>query len=89
MDYLNPIQVQDVVRGLGSKIFTVEFDKSNGETRKMNCRRGVKKHLKGGESSLRDCPHLMTVFDLVKRDYRCFNLNTVRRLRAAGRTFQP
>ena len=37
----------------GSQFFTVTFVKrTNGETRVMNCRKNVKKYLKGGGSGL-------------------------------------
>jgi len=66
------------------RFFTVTFVKrSNGEVRKMNCRKGVVKYLRGGE--LRYNPsnkNLITVYDIPKRDYRSINLETVKEIRA-------
>ena len=39
-------QLRELVQ---NKIFSVEFTKKDGTLRKMVCRLGVKKHLKGGE----------------------------------------
>jgi hypothetical protein len=43
--------IEKVKEMVGSKIFSVEFIKLNGEHRKMVCRLGVKKHLRGGSLS--------------------------------------
>ena len=55
-------------------IFGVTFIKKNGDVRDMNCMLGVTKHLRGGEQSYDPAEHnLLTVFDLVKKDYRNIN----------------
>jgi hypothetical protein len=63
---------------VGSKIFTVEFVKLNGEVRKMTCRLGVKKHLKGGSLGY-DAKekNLLPVFDMVKQEYRMINFDSI------------
>ncbi len=63
---------------IGNQFFTATFIKKNGEIRIMNCRLGVKKHLKGGELSY-DAEKLnhLIVFDVVKKAYRSINLNTL------------
>lgn len=43
------IHVDEFRKLVGSKIFSAEFVKKNGEHRKIVCRLEVKKHLKGGE----------------------------------------
>ena len=68
---------------VGSTFFSVEFTKKNGEKRKMLCRLDVKKHLKGG-AKLYDKDNLMTVFDVLKREYRTINLSTVNSLKFKG-----
>ena len=55
---------------------TVTFLKKDGTIRKMNCRMGVKKHLKGGESTL-DASKYVTVFDMTKGEYRAINRETI------------
>lgn len=55
---------------------TVTFMKADGTVRKMNCRMGVTKHLKGGESTL-DNERYVTVFDVSKGAYRAVNRETI------------
>jgi hypothetical protein len=58
------------------KFVTVTFLKKDGTVRKMNCRMGVTKHLKGGESTL-DAEQYITVFDVAKGAYRAINRDTI------------
>jgi hypothetical protein len=51
------------------KIVTVTFTKKDGSIRVMNCRLGVTKHLKGGESKLNSDKYI-TVYDLKSEGYR-------------------
>jgi len=55
---------------------TVTFLKADGSIRRMNCRMGVKKHLKGGESTL-DAGKYVTVYDMGKAAYRAVNRETI------------
>ena len=71
---------------VGNKFFTVSFIKKDGTLRKMNARLGVKKHLKGGVSKY-DIDHLLTVFDMVKREYRTINLETITSLVFKGKNY--
>lgn len=64
------------------KFFTVRFIKADGQERVMNCRQGVKKYLKGGQSSISQKKNLVPVFDVKVGDYRCFDINRVLELRA-------
>lgn len=68
--------------GTKGKIFTLEFTKKDGSVRRMNCRVGVHKHLRGGEKSWKeqDFPNLVTVFDMQKKAYRNINLDTAREM---------
>ena len=58
------------------KIFTVTFTKKDGTTRVMNCRLGVTKHLKGGESTLNPNQYI-TVYDMQNKGYRAINRATI------------
>lgn len=71
-------------------IFTVEFEKANGELRTMNCRTGVKSRLTPNPKRAKpEMPeNQVTVFDLQKDGYRHFNVNTTRRITAYGTTFE-
>ena len=61
----------DIIKQSAGRIMTVTFNKrSTGERRVMNCRLGVTKHLKGGESKIRPEHSLIVVYDLHKKGYR-------------------
>ena len=71
------MKTNDFKKMIGNNIFSAVFVKKNGEKRKINCRLGVKKHLKGGTKSYRDEDfNYLCVFDLQKKQYRTINLNT-------------
>jgi len=65
------------------KFFTVTFVKrSNGETRTMNCRTGVRKNLIGGE--MKYIPYekgLKNVYDVKKRGYRMISLENIKTIK--------
>jgi hypothetical protein len=58
------------------KFVTVTFKKKDGEIRKMNCRLGVTKHLKGGVSTV-DHDKYLVVYDVQSKGYRCINKSTI------------
>lgn len=64
--------------------FTVIFEKADGSLREMTGRRDVRKHLKGGESTIADKKYLQSLYDTSAKDYRCFNTNKVLMLRGEG-----
>lgn len=61
------------------KFFSVTFEKKDGTLRKMVCRTGVKKHLKGGtlKHNPAELGHAI-VYDVQKKGYRTINMNTVK-----------
>lgn len=70
----------------GGRWFSVEFIKKNGEQRRMICREGVHRHLKGGD--LKYDPEkydLRTVWDAEKEDYRMIPTDPSRVIRVKGR----
>lgn len=71
--------------GENGRIFTVDFYKKNGKLRKMNCRFGVSKYLKGGINATAHIEKYVNVFDLKAQGYRKINLETIKRI--AGRGF--
>ena len=80
---MDALKVKELV---GNKIFTAWFIKKNGDVRKINCRLGVKKHLKGGTKPYKDSDHdLLTVFDMQKGAYRSINLNTLQSIAVNGK----
>lgn len=67
------------------KFFSVVFRKKNGELRKMNCRIGVKKHLKSNASATTaGYANYITVYDVVAKAYRTINLDTIREFRGSN-----
>jgi len=70
------------------RIFTAYFRKRDGTMREMKCRRGVKRHLAGGELPY-DAKrrNLLPVFDMTKREYRMVNLATLVSFNVSGETF--
>ena len=72
------------------KIFTVTFIKrSTGEERVMNCRKGVKKHLTGGEMTYDPTQkNLVSVFDMQKKAYRSISLENIKKIKMTGKEFQ-
>ena len=66
-------------------IFSVVFLKKDGTIRKMLCRFGVKKHLKGGKLAFNPLEKsLLVVFDMQKEAYRMINLETLMSINMKG-----
>lgn len=70
----------------GGRWFSVEFIKKNGERRRMICREGVYRHLKGGELKYKPEKYdLRTVWDAEKEGYRMVPTDPSRVIRVKGR----
>lgn len=77
--------IESAIKATNGQFFTVIFRKKNGKMRKMNCRLGVKKHLRSGASSTTShMSNYITVFDMVAREYRTINLDTIKEFRGNG-----
>ncbi len=73
-----------LIKNKGS-IFSVVFLKKDGTLRKMLCRFGVKKHLKGGKLKFNPIERsLLVVFDMQKEGYRMINLETLMSINMKG-----
>ena len=74
------------------KIFSAVFTKKDGEKRKMVCRQGVAKYVKGvglkfkpvDASKDRD---LIGTFDMHKKAYRFINVKTLEQIKVKGITY--
>ena len=85
---ISKLQAKDLINSSKGKFFTVAFTKKNAELREMNCRKGVKKHLKGGELMFNpDSKGLVVVFDAQIKDYRMININTLQELKINNATY--
>ncbi len=72
----------------GGRIFSVYFQKKDQTMREMTCRRGVKKHLRGGELPYDPkSRQLLPVFDLTLRQYRSVNIASLVSFKVSGETF--
>lgn len=80
--------IRDAIKSTNGQFFTAEFYKKDGTLRKMNCRVGVKKHLRGGNSTTKGKENLITVFDTDVGEYRCINMNTIQSLKMFGQEFK-
>lgn len=70
---------------LKDKIFSVTFTKKDGTIRKMVCRLGVRKYLKGGEMKYSpQARNMLVVYDIQKEDYRMINFDTITELKSQG-----
>lgn len=78
---------KQLIDQLGSEFFTVTFTKKDGSIRVMNCRKGVTKHLRGGESTTKNYDHLLTVYDVKAEGYRNINVTTITEVKANGKRY--
>lgn len=80
--FLDRKVVRSFLKLIGKGFFTVTFEKKDGTLRTMNCRKGVKKHLKGGDSTIAHKRDLVSVYDVKSRGYRCFDVTRVTDIKA-------
>ena len=67
------------------KIFSAVFTKKDGEKRKMVCRQGVAKYVKGiGLKFKPEERNLIGVFDMHKKAYRFISIDTLEQLKVKG-----
>ena len=89
MNQISKFQAYELIKNSNGKFFTVTFVTKEGTTRVMNARLGVKKGLTG--EGLKYNPalkNLQTVFDVVKKEYRMINLETMSVLTIQGQTYE-
>lgn len=71
---------------LKGKFFSATFLKKDGTVRKINCRLGVVKALKGGELRYNaEAANNLIVWDLQKKEYRTISLDKLVTLRYNGK----
>lgn len=99
MTFLSKKQVLGFIDALvEGQIFSVVFERKDGVLRRMQCKQGVTKFLKGGDATYAMNPDNVGVFDTEAKpkkpmivdgkeqqgDYRCFNATRVIRIRGGG-----
>lgn len=90
MKFLKPNMVKGIIGAFeDGKIFSVVFQKADGTLRRMVCRTGVTKHLKGGEANYAGPQdENIGVFDTEANAYRCFSSCRVVRIKGDGVTVE-
>lgn len=84
----NQVLVEKIKNSKG-KIFSVVFKKrGDGSMRKMVCRTGVRKHLRGGDARYNFSEKgLISVFDIQKKDYRTISTESIVEVKIDKQTF--
>jgi len=74
------------IRQTAGKVFAVAFVKrGDGSLRVMNCRLGVKKHLRGGPQAYDPADHgLIVVYDMASRGYRSIPVDSITGIEVSG-----
>jgi hypothetical protein len=81
------MDLQAFKKEVGGKFFSAIFVKKDGTIREINCRLGVKKHLKGGQLSYNpDDFNYLVVFDLDKKEYRTINMDRLVMIKFNGKS---
>ena len=85
MKKINRGTAKQYIYKTNGKIFSAIFTKKDGEKRKMVCRQGVAKYVKGvGLKFKPEERSLIGVFDMHKKAYRFINLKTLEQLKIKG-----
>lgn len=77
-----------LIENTKGKIFTVSFRKKDGSIREMNCRLGVKKHLRSKKPMASTTSHIekyVTVYDMQAKGYRTVNLSTLKKFKCGDK----
>ena len=88
MKTINKDTAKQYIYKTNGKIFSAVFTKKDGEKRKMVCRQGVAKYVKGvGLKFKPEERSLIGVFDMHKKAYRFINLETLEKIRVQGKEY--
>ncbi len=72
-----------------NSFFSIDYIKADGSSRKVVCRLGVKRYLrviKKGEDRRIPSSTVITVYDMVKKNYRSLRLNRIQSITVSGET---
>lgn len=88
IEVITRTKAAEILKGTDGGFFSVFFIKKDGSLRKMTGRKGVKKGVKGVGSTVArpDTPYV-TVFDVVKKNFRVLNLETLLEIKTRGTTY--
>lgn len=76
-----------IIEESNGRFLSVTFIKKDGTERKLVGRLGVKKHLKGGKSSV-DHEQYISIYDTQAEGYRCVNRDTIKEVNLGGKTYK-
>jgi len=83
--YIDRDTAKQYIYATNGKIFSAVFVKKDGEIRKMVCRQGVYKYVKGvGLKFKPEERDLIGVFDMHKEAYRFINVKTLKQIKVKG-----
>ncbi len=69
-----------------NQFFSVDYIKADGTKRKVVCRLGVKKYIKTDSRTITPNNGVITVYDMVKKNYRSLRLDRIQSITVAGET---
>ena len=88
MNKIDKDTAKEYIYATNGKIFSAVFTKKDGEKRKMVCRQGVAKYVKGvGLKFKPEEKDLIGVFDMHKKAYRFINAKTLEKIKVKGTTY--
>ncbi len=73
-----------------NRFFSVDYIKADGTRRKVICRLGVKRYLrliKKDEDRRTPSPFIITVYDIIKKNYRSLRLDRIQSITVSGETY--
>lgn len=86
--YVPRSEARRILDSAGTRFFSCVFVKKDKTIRKMICRSGVRKYVKGvGMSYKPEDYNLKTIFDVQKHAYRHINLNTIAEAKIRGKRY--
>jgi hypothetical protein len=83
-------EAEALIAATKGKMFSVVFTKrTDGSTRKMTARLGVKSALRGGDAAYDASKKgLVVVYDITKRDYRAIPTDALTALNCGGKRYE-
>jgi hypothetical protein len=89
-DLITPSEAAALIAATKGKMFSVVFTKrTDGSTRKMTARLGVKAALQGGDPAYdAKAKGLVVVYDLTKRAYRSIPMDSLTALNCGGKRYE-
>lgn len=89
MNTMSREEVREAIMNLNGKLFSVNFIKKDGSERKMLCRTGVKKGLKGEGLAFDPIQkNLVSVWDMQASGYRFIPVDRILSIKLQGEEYE-